>query len=89
MYGDVVYGLRYHVALECLIKMGMSWYVFVVYVEVMLFMVLVAIFVLCESSGWFFGHPEVYILILPAFGLVSEILARLSGRPVFGKDSMC
>jgi cytochrome c oxidase subunit I len=33
---------------------------------------------------WFFGHPEVYIMILPAFGIVSQVIATFSRKPVFG-----
>ena len=41
-----------------------------------------------EHIFWFFGHPEVYIMILPAFGIVSEILPTFSRKPLFGAVSM-
>ena len=44
--------------------------------------------VMFQHIFWFFGHPEVYILILPAFGLVSEVIPTFSRKPLFGYDSM-
>jgi cytochrome c oxidase subunit 1 len=44
--------------------------------------------VMFQHIFWFFGHPEVYIMILPAFGIASEILPTFSRKPLFGYQAM-
>jgi len=44
--------------------------------------------VMFQHIFWFFGHPEVYIMILPGFGIISQVIPAFARKPLFGYSSM-
>jgi cytochrome c oxidase subunit I+III len=44
--------------------------------------------ILWENMWWFFGHPEVYVVVLPAFGAIAEVIMVFTGRPLYAKQAL-
>jgi cytochrome c oxidase subunit 1 len=68
--------------------MGTSFYLSEIFINGQALDVVGGSPILYQHLFWFLGHPEVYIIILPAMGLVSEVLAVHSRKPIFGYKAM-